>query len=235
MSEDQDKPVDKPIPLDPFGTVDTFVADLDRDNHPRILRDDIEEARQEVVRDGSIGDRSVVSSGRSDTALDIPLGPTLRQKVNRLLFLGLALVFFGMVLAYSYTSSYAEYEIAKSNALASPKWPSTMGTITSSRVNYEFGWGNGSLAHYVPDVVFRYSVNGKEYSGHQISFPKPRYLGSVDADRVRDAYPIGSEVQVFYDPLNPATSCLVTGITHELEKRLLWRVEGHTSDAIQNR
>src|SRR5271156_6652917 len=172
MSEDKDKPIYKPNPLDSHETADRFVGELDGAHHPGRLKGDIEEARQEIRQFGSTGEKFIARAGRSDQVLDVPEA-TPRQKVNRLVFLILALTLFGMVLAYSYTSTYAEYESAKYNALASPKWPSTSGEITSSRLNYEFGWGKGSLSHYVPDVVFRYSVNGKTYLGQQISFPKP--------------------------------------------------------------
>jgi hypothetical protein len=234
MSEDQDKPIYKPNPLDSHETADRFVGELDGAHHPGRLKGDIEEARQEIRQFGSTGEKFIARAGRSDQVLDVPEA-TPRQKVNRLVFLILALTLFGMVLAYSYTSTYAEYESAKYNALASPKWPSTSGEITSSRLNYEFGWGKGSLSHYVPDVVFRYSVNGKTYLGQQISFPKPKFLSNTDAARVRDSYPIGTKVEVFYDPTNPSTSCLVTGVTQELRKRLRWRLEGHNSDGEQSR
>src|ERR1700679_1953784 len=70
---------------------------------------------------------------------------------------------------YSYSTSSAEYRYLKSSALASLQWPSTTGTITKSKLNYEYDWyTQHAVPYYDPDIAFEYSVKGKSYDGHKI-------------------------------------------------------------------
>jgi len=163
------------------------------------------------------------------SVIDLP-ARTARQKINTIIFFAVLIAFSGGCFALGIKSDFDSYEHAKYYAFASRKWPTTTGTITYSNVSFEYGWGRSSLSHYVPQVKYQYSVHGRTYRGDQISFPNPKYLNNVDADRVRDQYQKGSEAEVFYDPKDPATSCLVKGLTEHLTNRIPWRVDDHSHD-----
>jgi hypothetical protein len=93
-------------------------------------------------------------------------------------------------------------------------WPVTEGTITSSQVE---SWGSG--AHdpidYRPAITYQYQVGGKTYNGSQISSGATFY-GGVNVDEYEQAnaivsnYPVGSIVEVHYNPNNPNNAVLET-------------------------
>ena len=91
----------------------------------------------------------------------------------------------------------------------SSSWPSTVGTITSSRV---VAATFGKNTSYRPEVRYRYSVNGTMYENNRVGLLGPGVLGS-EVQRVVARYPTGSSVRVFYPPSSPARSALVTGFT----------------------
>ena len=172
----------------------------------------------------------VGSMSEEQEVIDLPAGKTARQKINTVIFFAVLIAVTGGCFALAIKSDFEFYEHSKYYALASRKWPTTIGTVADSNVGFEFGWGRSSLSHYVPHVKYQYSVNGKTYTGDQISFPNPKYLNNVDADRVRDQYQKSSEVEVFYDPKDPSKSCLINGLTEHLTNRIPWRIDDHSHD-----
>ena len=86
------------------------------------------------------------------------------------------------------------------------KWPVATGTITRSEVI------DGRI--FRPSIHYTYGVNQQEFSG-VTDFNVP-YFGPSSA-RKEVAYITianlqeGSSVNVYYDPQNPARSCLKTG------------------------
>jgi hypothetical protein len=93
-------------------------------------------------------------------------------------------------------------------------WPVTEGTITSSQV---VSWGSGGHdpIDYRPSITYQYHVGGKTYNGSQISSGATFY-GGVNVDEYEQAnaivsnYPVGSMVQVHYNPNNPNNAVLET-------------------------
>ena len=63
------------------------------------------------------------------------------------------------------------------------------------------------------DLEYVYEVDGKEYRGYRITGLNVR-TSNVDTVKAQvDKYPKGSKVTVHYDPADPATSVLETGVT----------------------
>jgi hypothetical protein len=123
------------------------------------------------------------------------------------------------------SSSYADYQCNKSNAFASVRWASTSGTTKKSDLGMLFDSGRYRQLHWVPDISYEYSVKGKSYRSSQISFPNPTFLFWSDGRHYIDDYAVGDSVKVYYDPADPAKSCLINGVTHALTRRLLWRID----------
>lgn len=96
---------------------------------------------------------------------------------------------------------------------ASQTWPFAKGKILSSEV--ESKWGRKPFTRgmaipiYKAEIEYEYTVGSQTYTGDTIciggelntSFPKR-------AEERCQRYPVGSEVNVYYDPLDPERSCL---------------------------
>ena len=83
-------------------------------------------------------------------------------------------------------------------------WPSTSGTVTSSRIE-EHSDSEGGTTDYAA-VTYAYEVGGVKYSGSRIS-PGPT-VGGTGADQVVARYPVNSQVTVFHNPQDPSDAVL---------------------------
>lgn len=95
---------------------------------------------------------------------------------------------------------------------ASQSWPFAKGKILSSEVESELSAMRFLRANfwlYKAKIEYEYSVGSQTHTGDTVciggeintSFPKR-------AEERCQRYPVGSEVNVYYDPLDPETSCL---------------------------
>jgi hypothetical protein len=103
------------------------------------------------------------------------------------------------------------YAVVKDSwpGFASMHWAQTQGVIQS--VDVEHYWRkyheNFSLG-----VRYTYTVNGKQYENSRISFPAIRADGDKSIEEeVAARYRSGSRPTVYYDPADPAHSCLKKG------------------------
>lgn len=99
---------------------------------------------------------------------------------------------------------------------ATKAWPATSGEILSSSVDQEVRQerqDNGTIRErrtYRPVISYSYTIQGVEYTGHRIRADDSG--GSRDkAFDTMNAYPVGSIVDVYYDPADPASSVLRQG------------------------
>lgn len=84
------------------------------------------------------------------------------------------------------------------NGLKGRKWPSTKARITHSRVDKKmYRWRGSNWTENLPDVRYKYSVDGIEYSGEQAHFGK--YKKKKLEEIVRQ-YPIGKGIDIRYHP-----------------------------------
>lgn len=98
----------------------------------------------------------------------------------------------------------------KARVNASQNWPSTTGRILFSSVEQRrtSNARGGYSTSYYPVVRYDYTVNGQQYQGGTINFGQVG-LGSYNAVAQKAAqYPVGSMVQVYYNPENPADAVL---------------------------
>jgi len=81
-------------------------------------------------------------------------------------------------------------------------WPKTLGTISScASVDDDM----------LPDVTFNYEVDGVTRSG-RISFPSGTHPTEQLATKVENDHPIGSPVEVWYNPEKPDESLTGEGM-----------------------
>jgi hypothetical protein len=84
------------------------------------------------------------------------------------------------------------------------QWPSTMGTVMASTLEWRSSSEGGSTAY--PVVQYSYQVNGRAYQSYKLA-PGPE-VGGTGAKKVVARYPAGAQVMVFYDPQNPSDAVL---------------------------
>lgn len=84
------------------------------------------------------------------------------------------------------------------------QWPSTMGTVLASTIEWRHSSDSGSTAY--PVVQYSYQVNGQAYQSYKLA-PGPE-VGGTGANKVVARYPAGAQVMVFYDPQNPSDAVL---------------------------
>lgn len=61
-------------------------------------------------------------------------------------------------------------------------------------------------------VKYRYAVDGKSYTGNRITASDNYQKTRSSANDVLKKYPVGGEVSVYYNPANPGSSVLKTGV-----------------------
>ena len=110
--------------------------------------------------------------------------------------------------------------------ITSQDWPTTKGTIISSEaVPYEcYVYEDGWYDDLSERIIFKYSVNNKQYTSDVISSskntgtcPNPDY-----AREVVSRYPEGADVSVYYNPRDPSEGMLEPGFEFESFAGLLF-------------
>jgi hypothetical protein len=90
------------------------------------------------------------------------------------------------------------------------RWPITTGRVLSHDIRIKSaGGGTTARAHY-PIVRYAYSVRGVEYNGNALSHGSTTGGGRGFAEKVLARYPIGSAVEVRYNPDKPEEAALET-------------------------
>jgi len=90
---------------------------------------------------------------------------------------------------------------------ASRSWPKTTGTMLKWDYTESFG-GGGSRFHHNLSCLYKYTVNGTEYTSDRITFFA---LSDGNINNISDNYRAGSPCKVFYDPADPKNSVLMRG------------------------
>jgi len=104
---------------------------------------------------------------------------------------------------------------ARRSAKAAASWPVVRGKVVRSEVEeyQERDEDDGRTTWhtaYRPAVEYAYAVNGREHRGNQINYALNVSAGHGYAAKVAARYPVGSAVDVHYDPKDPGTSALRT-------------------------
>jgi len=90
-------------------------------------------------------------------------------------------------------------------------WPSTTGRVLAASVEASRRVGRSGVSFY-PAVMYEYYVDGQRYVGNRISFGTRMGTGVRSwVESQVERYPAGSEVEVFYNPTNPADAVLEHG------------------------
>jgi len=90
------------------------------------------------------------------------------------------------------------------------RWISTSGRIkTSEVIEFVDNTEESSGFTYVPNIQFTYQVGGQEYIGECVTIGGlGSFLSATSAGAHTTRYPVGKQVTVYYNPLNPAEAAL---------------------------
>jgi len=88
-------------------------------------------------------------------------------------------------------------------------WPSTMGTILMSMVQWRSSGSSSTSGANYPVVMYSYQATGQVYQGNKVA-PGPE-VGGMGANKVVARYPMGTQVMVYYNPENPSEALLERG------------------------
>jgi hypothetical protein len=94
-------------------------------------------------------------------------------------------------------------------------WPSTIGEVQNVRVRWSSDSKNNRTYYY--SVYYAYQANDRAYEGNRYALgsgttASKRYSTEAEARvAARLDYPIGSEVEVYYNPADPTSAVLEPG------------------------
>ena len=96
------------------------------------------------------------------------------------------------------------------HVLFSRRWLMVKGQITGCTVRtWRTTYGSGRPLYYTPEVTYQYSVRGQEHRADNLTFvSRHRGYTKLEAQEISTRYPIGTDVEVFYRPSEPAFAVL---------------------------
>lgn len=110
-------------------------------------------------------------------------------------------------------------------AMAARNWPTTMGRVLSAEVETRRSHSSegGYSTAYYPNVLYEYQVDGRPYRSNQFYVAMPVGLGNyAKVHQQVINYPVGSMVEVYYNPEDPSQAALVPSAPSS--KVLIWVV-----------
>lgn len=101
--------------------------------------------------------------------------------------------------------------IRRDKASESRAWPSVRGRVYAARVIEVQArpFEGHKYTDYQPEIRYEFTVGGKEYAGNRYTLLASRVPWRSDAEKIVTQYPIGREVDVYYDPSDPNRCVLV--------------------------
>ena len=122
--------------------------------------------------------------------------------------LGMTLISAGFI----YLKSWPDYIMAKE----SKAWPTTSGQILSSEIATTSNDKNEKS--YRADISFSYHISSKIYQSSEVSIGSSSMYtsDSSDAYEVKNRYPVGKAVSVYYSPANPGKAVLEPGVNSSI-------------------
>lgn len=123
----------------------------------------------------------------------------------------------------------------KSNAWAAAArtWPVATGVVIAAHVGSARTLGTSFLTgqiqdrgrnYYAPVVVYRYNVGTTQYENNRLRFGWLTFQSRGAAERILAAYPVGRQLPVRFEPVNPANSVLELEAANR--NAMVWIVSG---------
>jgi hypothetical protein len=99
-------------------------------------------------------------------------------------------------------------------AQKSRSWPTASGTVLDSGMEaHQSRDEDGDIkTTYGATIQYKYLVDGQEFQGNRRTFSNVRTSSVRNTEKILERYPLGSSVDVFYDPDDPSSSVLEPGV-----------------------
>lgn len=99
-------------------------------------------------------------------------------------------------------------------AQKSRSWPTASGTVQDSGMeSHQSRDDDGDIkTTYGATIQYKYTVDGQEFVGDRRTFSNVRTSSVRNTEKILERYPLGSSVDVFYDPDDPSSSVLESGV-----------------------
>jgi hypothetical protein len=96
----------------------------------------------------------------------------------------------------------------------SRSWPKVSGTIIQSilETHHQTDDEGDTSTTYGVSVHYRYTVSGQEFQGRRRTFSDVRTSSRRRTEAILARYPQGGTVDVYYDPEDPSSCVLETGV-----------------------
>ena len=102
-------------------------------------------------------------------------------------------------------------------ARSAANWPTTEGTILISKFDRNFNTSSSGKGkwYYEIKIKYSYTVDSLEYESDRVDFKSAtyQYKSEVIPSTIARRYPVGKQVNVYYNPENPGKAVLETEIT----------------------
>ncbi|MBX3390450.1 MAG: DUF3592 domain-containing protein [Phycisphaeraceae bacterium] len=131
-----------------------------------------------------------------------------RTKLRRQILVGWIAIAFWGAFVVGFDSYFAL--TAFRQVRAGQTWQRTIGTITTSDI--VTGVGSKGKTTYHPRVSFTYSVGSASFTGDVVEVGGMAGSGRKHADRIIQAFPLGSKRPIYFDPNDPGNSALLVGV-----------------------
>lgn len=95
-------------------------------------------------------------------------------------------------------------------ARESQRWNTTEGEVMDATViQYSHETHDGTMLAYRPRIIYGYRICGRDYVSERLNFGTGVHSSiRAFAENKAKKFPVGSKVQVFYDPQNPNEATL---------------------------
>ncbi len=99
-------------------------------------------------------------------------------------------------------------------AQKSRSWPTASGTVLDLDMEaHQSRDEDGDIrTTYGATIQYKYLVDGQEFQGNRRTFSNVRTSSARNTEKILERYPLGSSVDVFYNPDDPSSGVLEPGV-----------------------
>lgn len=100
---------------------------------------------------------------------------------------------------------------SRKKAEESSRWPTVVGSISEAFIqeNRNRDSDGYTTTTYIPKINYQYQIGGQIFTGNRFTFGFEKSYGSKKkAQEALTAYPVGGQINVFYNPQKPEEAVL---------------------------
>jgi len=131
------------------------------------------------------------------------------EKIIDAMGLPFTLIYAALIVGFAY---FLLFSIPTS--IRTKYWPKAIGEIVSSSLHESRRRTKNKsyVNQYTADIEYVYSVQGNEYNSKKIKWSDHASTSESVHQDILDQYPVGQQVDVFYNPEKPSVGLLVPSV-----------------------